>query len=345
MKIRRLKVAIGFNISSWKNFISEFVECDILIRCPDNKIFNFTMMLLIKLFSFLIKGKIVFWGGEVNNKSHFLYACEIFKIPVLRIEDGFLRSKGLGLKKTRPFSLIVDSKGIYYDSRKKSDLESILLNYNFKSDFNLRKASNKSIETIISKSLTKYILDESVFSGEKGFILVVGQVVDDLSVKFGNPLGISDLDLLKYAIQESSGKQVLYRPHPDVMSGNRQGFHDIEEYKKISGIYQGSLPDALSNCSKVYTITSIVGFEALIRGIPVVTFGQPFYSGWGVSDDRCPLKRRNRNLDVVNIFSAAYFLYPIYLDANGNTIDGNIDIAEEFLYFLDSQNECNPSEK
>ena len=36
----------------------------------------------------------------------------------------------------------------------------------------------------------------------------------------------------------------------------------------------------------VYVVTSTMGFEALLVGKPVTTFGVPWYAGWGVTDDR-----------------------------------------------------------
>ena len=50
------------------------------------------------------------------------------------MEDGFLRSVGLGSDLTAPASLVVDRQGIYYDPSKPSELESILQTANFSAD-------------------------------------------------------------------------------------------------------------------------------------------------------------------------------------------------------------------
>ena len=42
------------------------------------------------------------------------------------VEDGFLRSAGLGAEFHAPLSLVFDSEGIYYDCTAPCDLESIL---------------------------------------------------------------------------------------------------------------------------------------------------------------------------------------------------------------------------
>jgi len=44
----------------------------------------------------------------------------------VRLEDGFLRSNGLGAKLTPPMSLVKDETGIYYDRRQLSQLEHMI---------------------------------------------------------------------------------------------------------------------------------------------------------------------------------------------------------------------------
>jgi capsular polysaccharide export protein len=61
-------------------------------------------------------------------------------------------------------------------------------------------------------------------------------------------------------------------------------------------------------------MTSLAGFEALIRGKSVTTHGQPFYAGWGLTEDLCPVARRTRNRSLDELVAAALILYPTYLD-------------------------------
>jgi len=51
------------------------------------------------------------------------------ELPVWRLEDGFLRSAGLGSNFTAPGSLVVDGKGLYFDPNAISDLELLLSKY------------------------------------------------------------------------------------------------------------------------------------------------------------------------------------------------------------------------
>ncbi|MFQ9867282.1 MAG: hypothetical protein ACLRWP_10010 [Bilophila wadsworthia] len=47
-------------------------------------------------------------------------------VRLIRMEDGFIRSVGLGSDFNWPYSLVLDEKGIYYDPSRPSGLEDIL---------------------------------------------------------------------------------------------------------------------------------------------------------------------------------------------------------------------------
>ncbi|MGI4795973.1 MAG: hypothetical protein ACRYG8_18275, partial [Janthinobacterium lividum] len=76
----------------------------------------------------------------------------------------------------------------------------------------------------------------------------------------------------------------------------------------------GNMHDLVSSVDAVHTITSLAGFEALLRGREVVTYGQPFYAGWGLTTDRNPVLRRQRRLSVEALVAAALLLFPHYVD-------------------------------
>jgi capsule polysaccharide export protein KpsC/LpsZ len=57
-----------------------------------------------------------------------------------------------------------------------------------------------------------------------------------------------------------------------------------------------------------------MGFEALMTGCECVCFGMPFYSGWGITDDRVKCDRRKRELSVEKVFAGAYILYTKYVN-------------------------------
>jgi capsular polysaccharide export protein len=75
-----------------------------------------------------------------------------------------------------------------------------------------------------------------------------------------------------------------------------------------------AMPTLLDAVDEVHTITSLTGFEALLRGLRVVAYGQPFYAGWGLTEDRSPPRRRTRTLTRDELVAGALILYPRYLD-------------------------------
>jgi capsular polysaccharide export protein len=70
----------------------------------------------------------------------------------------------------------------------------------------------------------------------------------------------------------------------------------------------------LEAVDEVHVLTSLAGFDALIRGKPVTTHGCPFYAGWGLTRDFCePIARRGRLLKLDELVAAALILYPVYV--------------------------------
>lgn len=62
-------------------------------------------------------------------------------------------------------------------------------------------------------------------------------------------------------------------------------------------------------------MTSLLGFEALLRGLPVTCLGAPFYAGWGLTRDLGPVPARRRaRPDLVQLAHAALIAYPRYWD-------------------------------
>ena len=69
------------------------------------------------------------------------------------------------------------------------------------------------------------------------------------------------------------------------------------------------MAELLALVGEVHTLTSLTGFEALLRGKPVFTYGQPFYAGWGLTEDRDPPPRRGRPLSLDALVAGALVLH------------------------------------
>ena len=72
----------------------------------------------------------------------------------------------------------------------------------------------------------------------------------------------------------------------------------------------------MNKVQKVAVFTSLGGFEALIRGISVITYGLPFYAGWGLTEDKLRnhdwAKRRTRILNLEELIFISLIEYPFY---------------------------------
>ncbi len=238
-------------------------------------------------------------------------------VPLWHMEDGFLRSSGLGSNLTAPGSLVLDPDGIYYDPSRPSRLEKILQTAEFSSEELARAARLRQL--IVDSRISKYNLpgaDQLTLSARPSqrILLVPGQVADDASVRLGTQSVSDNLSLLRAVRLANPDAYIIYKPHPDVLSGNRHGkLHGVTEPPWDLVVGQVPVAACLDAVHEVHTMTSLVGFEALLRGLPVVTYGQPFYASWGLTGDQAPLARRTRRLDLDQLVAGVLLRYPRYV--------------------------------
>ena len=272
----------------------------------------------------------------------------------VRLEDGFLRSVGLGADLIRPLSWVLDRRGIYYDATRPSDLEVLLQTSDFDQDLLARAQALRA--RLVANGLTKYNVGRACWvrpSGTRGsaaqscladalaehapgtappnhsslerhgkgseprrsLILVPGQVESDASLAYGAPGIRHNLRLLRAVRAANPDAYVVYKPHPDVAAGLRlagQAEGDAARWcdEVVVDVPMGSL---LSEIDEVHTLTSLTGFEALLRGKAVVCYGQPFYAGWGLTVDLLPPSRRHRRLTLDELVAGVLILYPTYV--------------------------------
>ncbi|EAK4900598.1 capsular polysaccharide biosynthesis protein [Campylobacter coli] len=255
--------------------------------------------------------KIFIWGKKYDKTL----LAKDFSNEIFLVEDGFLRSVFLGSDLTRPFSLIVDNKGLYVDPSKPSDLEDILQNYKF--DDGLKQRAKKLITTITQNKFSKYngLKHEKLnFNTNKKIILIPAQVEDDASMILGGA-GFDTLKLLQSVRKANENAFIVFKPHPDVLSGNRKGLKDKNIILKYCDeiIENVSIDSAINACDEVHTITSTSGFDALLRGKKVVVYGKPFYAGWGLTQDLHHISRRTRVLSLEELVAGVLILYPRYI--------------------------------
>lgn len=244
--------------------------------------------------------------------------AESADVPVFRVEDGFIRSAGLGTLLHPPRSIVVDRLGIHYDPHRPSDLEVLLAEIDL--DDRLRARTAKLIRALTDHGITKYGTSEPAqytLPDACRRVLVTGQVEDDQSVLLGGGDIQGNLDLLRRARAAEPDAWIIYRPHPDVVAGLRKGHVSRSDALRHADMVlsKGAVTALFGQVDAVHVLTSLAGFEALLRGKEVVTHGQPFYAGWGLTKDlAAPIARRRRLLTIEELVAGALILYPRYLD-------------------------------
>jgi capsular polysaccharide export protein len=239
-------------------------------------------------------------------------------LPLVFVEDGFVRSIGLGANLHPPFSIAVDHGGIHYDPSRPSDLETILQTHDFPPELLARAEALAAF--IVTAGISKYGVAAPavpVRRDSRRLVLVPGQVEDDMSVRLGGAGIASNIDLLARVRAAEPDARILFKPHPDVDAGHRRGWaSDADLLVHADEIVRGQpMPDLLARVDAVHVLTSLTGFEALLRGVPVTTHGQPFFAGWGLTTDLARRNcRRTRRLSLAQLIAGVLILYPRYMD-------------------------------
>ena len=237
-------------------------------------------------------------------------------VRTVRVEDGFLRSVGLGADLIHPASWVIDGSGIYYDATQPSDLENLLQAGEFDAPMLARASLLR--QRIADSGLTKYNTGSGgwVRPAEASYVILVpGQVESDASIRYGAPAVSTNLGLLQAVRAAEPEAYIIYKPHPDVLAGLRaagQGEADAARWCDAL-VTDVSMAALLPLVDAVHVLTSLAGFEALLRGKAVTCHGLPFYAGWGLTTDMLSTPRRNRRLSLDELVAAALICYPAYV--------------------------------
>ena len=239
-------------------------------------------------------------------------------IVVGELEDGMIRSAGLGANCVPPLSIIADFAGAHFDPAQASGLEDILQHGEISADAVTRAAALRM--RLVQAGISKYGRDGGAviarLPSAQQRVLVTGQVEDDRSMLTGGA-GCTNLDLLRRARECEPGAWLIYKPHPDVEAGHRKGAIPDADVLRYANEIERHAPIAalIDSVDAVHVITSLAGFEALMRQKSVTVHGVPFYAGWGLTTDLGPVPpRRSRRRSLDELVAAALLLYPRYLD-------------------------------
>lgn len=309
-------VAFGFNL--WKrDFLERYIPGKNYEYIPLNATGKSYPKIKELLMVYAGHVDVLAWGKKLPEP--ILEFCNQKSIPVRYMEDGFIRSVRLGVEHVWPRSLTIDSLANHFEYQKETELEKLLKTCSFEAQ--LLDRSRKLRDLIVSNNISKYNNSRAVDNIESVYgkknrkrVLVIGQIESDASIKFGSESIKTTYELLKLACEENPDAQIIYKEHPDILIGKQTNSSDMTDLLTHCWVLKKDIPlsQAFHEVDHVYVITSLSGFEALIRNINVTVLGCPFYSGWGLTDDRQENKRRNRKLTIDELFAGAYILYPKY---------------------------------
>ena len=317
-------IAVVLGCNDWKfGFVAAYLK-DYRVAFGSRKAVTLSMAYQISMLSPKPE-LLVVWG--YTETSLFSKHARIRNFKISRMEDGFVRSCELGASHATPYSLVLDKTGLYYNSQGPSDIENIFNTYDFQSNPALLDNAKNALETMIELKVSKYnppalYMDNTVKIKKR--IAILGQVDSDASIRYGNPENWKAETMIRLAAFENPDAEILYRPHPEIYKGYQKSKFKkkrVEYFAKIVSPDENII-DFINRVDHVYTITSLSGLEALLRGKKVTVLGAPFYAGWGLTDDRVMIERRNRQLTLLELFAVSYLLYPRYLANLDNSYVG-----------------------
>ncbi|MEN6669959.1 capsular polysaccharide biosynthesis protein [Psychrobacter sp. B38] len=353
-----------FEFSRWKlPFVKAFVELPrtALFIKPKPRLKN---LLHPDHFRVNYQQPLLVWGlakrQQLETKRQSQFVNSPAALPAIYcMEDGFIRSNGLGATLLAPLSVVIDEQGIYYDATKPSDLETLLCQCE-----SLSAEQKTRVQNLQTKLLTQRVSKYNVGESEEGAdnsqqtswmqeaelsgkprILIIGQVEDDLSVQYCGSAIKTNSALIERVCQDNPNAYLIYKPHPDVEAGLRAGKVTDACLHQVQAVaYNTAMPDCLDCVDEIHTISSLTGFEALLRGLKVTCYGLPFYAGWGLTTDidaQLPpnnmyLERRKRDtsLTLEQLIYCALIRYPLYRLPNGYGL-AQVEQVIDYLYPLE----------
>lgn len=262
-------------------------------------------------------GAVGSWGVGRSFNEAAREAAARSRLPYVALEDGFLRSVRPGLSGEPGSSLIADSVGVYYDATRPSRLEQLISEPTSAAPHLVTRAS-KVIALIRLLRVSKYnhAPDLVPASLEDRPAIVADQRRGDVSVRRSTAPDDAFAAMLRLAVAEHGRARVVVKTHPDaIVCGRASYLTTTASAEGVRLLSESVNPWAvLSRARAVYTVSSLLGFEGLMAGLPVTCFGMPFYAGWGLTRDMVACPRRQARVALEQVFAAAYFRYTRYVD-------------------------------
>lgn len=300
---QRLALVVG--MLPWKDIVNEWVFESAHVQIQrhfDKQYFNFWL----KPFIQKVNPVIYIWGYKAPE--YFINYIREQDLDIFFLEDGFIRSGPDDDSSAPPLSIVMDSQAPYFDTTRPNDLTDLIANFDFEQDGYDETLAQELLDYYVSKRVSKYnhqpYVDVAPIYGikNKKRILILGQVPHDDSLKYGGGIGITLLDVVNKAVVDYPSAQIIVKPHPMTLD-DPSIINSLNELECLVLTQPIHLVDALETVDHVYTITSLGGFEALLRSKAVTVLGMPFYKDLSNSD------RKSNTPSLPQLFYICYYAY------------------------------------
>ena len=300
---QRLALVVG--MLPWQDLVSDWVLETSHIQIQRHFDMRYCAMWL-KPFIKRVNPVIYIWGYKAPD--YFIDYIREQNLDIFFLEDGFIRSGPDDDSSAPPLSIVMDSQAPYFDTTRPNDLTDLIANFYFEQNGYDEALAQEMLDYYVYHRVSKYnhqpYIDVTPIYGVKSKkrILVLGQVPHDDSLKYGGGIGITLLDVVNRAIVENPDAQIIVKPHPMTLD-DPSIVTVLAELDCLILTQSIHLVDALETVDHVYTITSLGGFEALLRGKMVTVLGSPFYAKW---------KKKKKRHPKSNILQACYIILVHY---------------------------------
>ena len=258
------------------------------------------------------------WGAKLLRIEGAVEFALKRNSSIYFVEDGFYRSVTSGLKKvdkcfSTSHSFIFDDMAPHYDGNHVSRLETLLTD----NDTSYKKHNdelNQLKEYIIRSGISKYndqpdFISPAIGKKEKK-VLIIMQSFNDASVTIVGGTELSFKQMIEDAINENPDSDILIKVHPDtIIKKNKSYAEDFLNDKRVYVINtEISLISLIKYSDKIYVFSSQAGFEALLFGKKVITYGKPFYSGFGLTMLKERVALLNGNIKYIYDNGSDFFI-------------------------------------
>lgn len=295
----------------------------------------------------------ILWGNglHASNFTSMRYAMAHDETALLLCEDGFIRSYGTWADSAipqnllQPCSLTVDTLGYYFDATRPTRIENMLNDDSLNIGDTELNESKRIVEKIVNNKISKYnhqplAMPDFDFGKHSKKVLVIDQSYGDYAISKGLADDSTFKRMLADAIDENPDSDILVKTHPDSMcrgSCQRGYYQGMSRNGRVIPVTFPVNPYSLINISDtVYVCSSQFGFEALMAGKTVKTYGVPFYSNWGVTEDKIVVDRRKRKRNLYELFYIFYILYTFWYNPKTNSISNVDDVVDYMIELRDS---------